>query len=144
MAPRNNRGADAPVPYALVPATRLADFDASAERLRGDLRACGWTRSPSAVERWVSRDMKHTLTLAAAWELARKDEASLYDAPPLGPEASPPPRPSPVVVRDPDYCDRGPPDFDQRSSNDDEASPQRALHGGNVAPDARGRKVTGR
>lgn len=85
------------VAYTLAPTEILRDFDQTAERMRGDLRASGWRESTRiSPERWSSPDRRRTLPLAAAWELARRDAAREA-------ATAPAPRPAPVVDRSPDY-----------------------------------------
>ncbi len=93
--------------YILSPAATVVDFEATAERMRGDLRLAQWRELPqTSPERWCSPDRKRTLALVAAWECARRDAAR---------EASPP---IPLTPRRLEL-DRSP-DFDQRVSNDDD------------------------
>jgi hypothetical protein len=60
--------------YTLSAAALLRDFEATADRMRGDLRAAGWREgSRVSPERWTSPDRRRSLGLAAAWELAHRD-----------------------------------------------------------------------
>lgn len=90
---------------SLAPSATVVDFEATAERMRGDLRLVQWRELPqTSPERWCSPDRKRTLSLVSAWECARRD-AAREEEPPL----------TPRVLE----LDRSP-DFDQRTENDDQ------------------------
>jgi len=90
--------------YAITPAATVADFELTAERMRGDLRLAGWRELPrTSPERWCSPDRKRTLNLISAWECARRD-ATREEEPPVTPRRL--------------ELDRSP-DFDQRVESDD-------------------------
>lgn len=54
----------------------VALFDLAADRMSDALRACDWTEADDG--RWTSPDRKLSLTLAAAWERARRDAVSAW------------------------------------------------------------------
>lgn len=63
---------------------KAPDFERTAAFMQADLRASRWTELPH--NRWRSFDLKHTLPLATAWQVARRDAAEADDTPPFGPE----------------------------------------------------------
>jgi len=90
--------------YTLSPRELHRDFEATADRMRGDLRSAGWRELPrTSPERWCSPDRKRTLNLVSAWECARRD-ATREEEPPVTPRRL--------------ELDRSP-DFDQRVESDD-------------------------
>lgn len=52
---------------------QVKSFDVTADAMRADLRAAGWTEINESADRWRSPDRRLSLRLAAAWQAAWTD-----------------------------------------------------------------------